>query len=160
MARPPIPLGSWGEISRWPVATDAKGKPTKYKAQARFRDADGHLRPVSAYGKTRTAAERALLKKLQDRARTGHSDGLTAMHKIGVLIDRSPTERGDPHAQRRRPAAARRHRDRRQSGKPARPLVLRPALRRPRPMAPARIRVLRPASLRDHRPGDGGVLAQ
>jgi hypothetical protein len=42
---------------------------------------------VSAFGKTKTAAERALLKKLQDRARTNQSGDLTAMHKINYLLD-------------------------------------------------------------------------
>ncbi|NUR99167.1 MAG: helix-turn-helix domain-containing protein [Kribbellaceae bacterium] len=42
---------------------------------------------MSAFGKTKTAAERALLKKLQDRARTNQSGELTAMHKINHLLD-------------------------------------------------------------------------
>ncbi|MFB6718904.1 tyrosine-type recombinase/integrase [Kribbella sp. NPDC056345] len=87
MARPTIPRGSWGTISTWPTKTDAKGKAVQHKAQAKFRDMDGHIRPVSAYGPTKTAAERSLLKKLQDRTRTGHSNDLTAMHKIDALID-------------------------------------------------------------------------
>ncbi|MEV6894793.1 helix-turn-helix domain-containing protein [Kribbella sp. NPDC051137] len=82
-----MPIGSWGQISTWVAETDDKGKPTKHKSQARFRDHDGRLRPVSAYGKTRTAAERALLKKLQDRANTSRSGELTAMHKINHLLD-------------------------------------------------------------------------
>lgn len=53
MARPPLPIGSWGEISTWVVQTDDQDKPTKYKSQARYRDHDGHVRPVSAYGKTK-----------------------------------------------------------------------------------------------------------
>lgn len=87
MPRPPLPIGSWGEISTWIVQTDDKGKSIKYKSQARFRDHDGRVRPVSAYGKTKTAAERALLKKLQDRTKTSQSGELTAMHKISHLID-------------------------------------------------------------------------
>ncbi|GAA3112996.1 integrase [Kribbella aluminosa] len=88
MARPPLPLGTWGEIATWAVQTDDNGKVVKHKSQARFRDHDGRVRPVSAFGKTKTASERALLKKLQDRARTGkHAGELTAMHKINDLID-------------------------------------------------------------------------
>ncbi|MGW7680624.1 helix-turn-helix domain-containing protein [Kribbella sp. NPDC054772] len=87
MAKPPIPLGSWGEISPWVKDTDTNGKPTKYKSQAKFRDHDGHVRQVSAYSKTKTAAERALLKKLQERAKTNQSGELTAMHKINHLLD-------------------------------------------------------------------------
>ncbi|GAA2812003.1 helix-turn-helix domain-containing protein [Kribbella solani] len=87
MAKPPIPLGSWGEISTWVTSTDDKGKPIKYKSQAKFRDHDGRVRQVSAYSKTKTAAERALLKKLQDRARTNQSGELTAMYKVNRLLD-------------------------------------------------------------------------
>ena len=82
-----MPIGSWGEISTWIAGTDDEGNPTKYKSQARFRDHDGHVRLVSAYAKTKTAAGKALLKKLQDRAKTGHSGDLTAMHKLTHLLD-------------------------------------------------------------------------
>jgi integrase len=56
-------------------------------SKARIRDHDGHVRPVTAVGSTKTAAERALLKKLQDRAKTNQSGELTAMHKITHLLD-------------------------------------------------------------------------
>lgn len=42
---------------------------------------------MSAFGWTKTAAERAVLKKVQDRAKTGQSGDLTAMHKINHLLD-------------------------------------------------------------------------
>ena len=87
MARPPLPIGSWGEISTWVVQTDDEDKPTKYKSQARYRDHDGHVRPVSAYGKNKTAARQSLLKKLQDRTKTGPGGDLTAIHKINHLLD-------------------------------------------------------------------------
>ncbi|MEU4292754.1 helix-turn-helix domain-containing protein [Kribbella sp. NPDC026596] len=87
MPRAPLPIGTWGAISTWVVQTDDKGQAVKHKSQARFRDHDGRLRPVSAYGTTKTAAERALLKKLQDRAKTNQSGELTAMHKINHLLD-------------------------------------------------------------------------
>jgi hypothetical protein len=69
------------------MKTDDKGRPISYKSQARFRGHDGRVRPVSAYGKNKTAAERALLKKLQDRSKTSQSGELTAMHKISHLLD-------------------------------------------------------------------------
>jgi hypothetical protein len=80
MARPPLPIGSWGRISSRVLEIDENGKPVKVRAKANFRDHDGHVRDVTAYGKTATAAESALLKKLQDRAKTGQSGELTAMH--------------------------------------------------------------------------------
>jgi hypothetical protein len=87
MAKPPIPIGSWGEISTWVAKTDDRGRPVKYKSQAKFRDHDGHVRQVSTFSKTKTGAERALLNKLQDRAKTNRSGELTAMHKINHLLD-------------------------------------------------------------------------
>ncbi|TCO15751.1 phage integrase family protein [Kribbella steppae] len=87
MPRPPLPIGTWGQISTWAAKTDHNGRPISHKSQAEFRDHDGHVRLVSAFGKNKTAAERALLKKLQDRAKTNQSGELTAMHKISHLID-------------------------------------------------------------------------
>ena len=57
--------------------TDDKGKASKYKSQAKFRDHDRHIRQVSAYSKTKTAAERTLLKKLRSRANTNQSGELS-----------------------------------------------------------------------------------
>jgi len=87
MSRPPLPIGTWGKIHTRIEKTDDKGKPLTYRSAAKFRDHDGHVRPVTAYGKNKTAAERALLKKLQDRSKTNQSGELTAMHKISHLID-------------------------------------------------------------------------
>lgn len=87
MSRPPLPIGTWGSISTRVAKTDEKGKPVSYLSKANFRDHDGHVRDVTAFGKTKTAAERAVLKKLQDRAKTNQSGELTAMHKINHLLD-------------------------------------------------------------------------
>jgi integrase len=87
MPRHPLPIGTWGRISTSIERTDEKGKPVSYRSKARFRDHDDHVRPVTAFGKNKTTAERALLQKLQDRARTNQSGELTAMHKIDHLID-------------------------------------------------------------------------
>lgn len=86
MARPPLQIGSWGEISTWIVQTDDDGDPTKYKSQARYRDHDGHVRPVSAYAKTKAASKRALLTKLQHRAKTSQAGVLTAMHRVADAV--------------------------------------------------------------------------
>jgi hypothetical protein len=83
----PLPIGSWGNISTRIEKTDAKGKPVTYLSKAGIRDHDGHVRPVTAVGTTKTAGERNLLKKLQDRAKANQSGALTAMHKIAQLID-------------------------------------------------------------------------
>jgi len=87
MPRHPLPIGTWGRISTSIERTDENGKPVSYRSKARFRDHDGHVRPVTAFGKNKTTAERALLQKLQDRAKTNQSGELTAMHKITHLLD-------------------------------------------------------------------------
>jgi integrase len=87
MSRPPLPVGTWGSISTCVERIDAKGKPVRYLSKANFRDHDGHVRDVTAFGKNKSAAERALLKKLQDRAKANQSGELTAMHKINHLLD-------------------------------------------------------------------------
>ena len=45
MARPPLPIGTWGSISTSVERTDDKGKPAAYRAKAKFRDRDGYVRP-------------------------------------------------------------------------------------------------------------------
>src|SRR5690242_3136581 len=86
MPRPPLPIGSWGRISTAVMKTDERGKPLSYRAKAKFRDHDGQLRDVSAYGKTSSASERALLKKLQDRSRNSQAGDLTAMDRIAKAV--------------------------------------------------------------------------
>ncbi len=62
--RPPLPIGTWGSISRVKVG------PKKWVARTRFRDYDGKTRQVERYAETATAAERALKEALRDRQRT------------------------------------------------------------------------------------------
>lgn len=64
MARPPLPLGTWGKITRTEIS------PGRWRARAKYRDFDGVTRPVERFadGKTGAAAERALVEALRDRA--------------------------------------------------------------------------------------------
>jgi len=97
VARPPLPLGTYGSISRTAVERirlPGAGKyrvvglvtidrrhyrpedterltpvtPTAFVARARFRDFDGHTRKVEAWGTSGAAAERALILSLADRS--------------------------------------------------------------------------------------------
>ena len=56
MPRPPLPIGTWGEISTRATKTNKNGKPLKHLAHAKFRDHDGKVRPVTATGTTKFAA--------------------------------------------------------------------------------------------------------
>jgi integrase len=61
MARPPLPLGTWGTINT------EKIRDGSYRALTRFRDTDGHTRRVTATGPSKAAAERALRDVLGTR---------------------------------------------------------------------------------------------
>jgi integrase len=90
MARPPLPIGSWGEIrtyyrhdGRWrPENTlPAHLTPTAWKACAQFRDFDGKTRQVERTGSTKAKATRALHDHLKDRA-GNHTATLTASSRV------------------------------------------------------------------------------
>jgi integrase len=95
MPRPPLPIGTWGRIRTQVVKTNEKGKAVSHRAQAKYRDHDGQTRLVSAFGKTKTAAETNLLKKLKERAKTSLAGQLTAMHKIRHAIELWETKFAD-----------------------------------------------------------------
>ena len=61
MARPPLPIGSWGRVMRTQVEVGV------WEARARFRDFDGITRQVRRRAKTGAAAERALVSELTER---------------------------------------------------------------------------------------------
>ena len=82
MARPPLPLGTWGTI------TTQKIRDGSYRALTRFRDTDGNTRRVTATGPSKAAAERAL----RDAARLTN-DPATPTTRSGRANDHPvPTE--------------------------------------------------------------------
>ncbi|MFC0097455.1 tyrosine-type recombinase/integrase [Micromonospora marina] len=78
MARPPLPIGTWGAIR-----TEKLG-PNRYCARTRFRDHDGRTRDVEATDATGPAAIRALKVKLRDRV-TPNDDEITRDTHVSVL---------------------------------------------------------------------------
>jgi integrase len=62
MARPPLPLGTYGKIKTWQESG-------AWLARAQFRDFDGAVRPVKRSGKTKAAAIRKLKAALAERQR-------------------------------------------------------------------------------------------
>lgn len=78
MARPPLPIGTWGAIR-----TEKLG-PNRYCARTRFRDHDGKTRDVEATDTTGPAAIRALKVKLRDRV-TPNDDEITRDTHVSVL---------------------------------------------------------------------------
>src|SRR4051795_10410021 len=80
MARPPLPIGTWGNIRVEKLGAN------RYCARARFRDYDGKTRDVEATGTTGPAAVRALKEKLRDRV-TPNDDEITRETRVGALAD-------------------------------------------------------------------------
>ncbi|WP_102160098.1 tyrosine-type recombinase/integrase [Zhihengliuella halotolerans] len=78
MARNPLEIGHHGKISRRELSAGV------WRASCRFRDSDGVTRQVTATGKTGAAAERALLRALDNRT-NGTSDRLTVKSKVSDL---------------------------------------------------------------------------
>jgi integrase len=80
MARPPLPIGTWGKIR-----TEKLG-PNRYCARTRFRDHDGKTRDVEATDTTGPAAIRALKVKLRDRV-TPNDDEITRETHVSTLAN-------------------------------------------------------------------------
>jgi hypothetical protein len=87
MPRKPLPLGSWGKIRTYVAHTNEKGKADSYRAMAGYRDFDGHVRQVEAYGKTSSAAENNLQTKLKERSQLGRSGMLTSLTRFSFAAD-------------------------------------------------------------------------
>src|SRR5262245_42228007 len=64
MPRPPLPVGTMGEIRVYPAASG------KFCAIANYRDFDGRTRRVERVGKTETAARNRLKEACRDRGRS------------------------------------------------------------------------------------------
>src|SRR4051812_1064080 len=87
MARAPLELGTWGRVWVGPEGTPRKGKPASYRARAMYRDFDGVTREVVARGRTRSAAEANLLRKLRERAAARHGGSLKSTDRFSVAAD-------------------------------------------------------------------------
>jgi integrase len=87
VGRPPLPIGTWGLIRTYPIGEDAKGKPLRHRALARYRDFDGVTRLVQASGRTATQASQNLRMQLQGRALAGRRGELTGMTRFSDAAD-------------------------------------------------------------------------
>lgn len=80
MARPELPVGTWGKIR-----TERLG-PKRFRARTRFRDYDGKTRDVEATDTTGPAAIRALKVKLRDRSAPSN-DEITRDTRVTKLAE-------------------------------------------------------------------------
>lgn len=97
MGRPQLPLGTYGKIRCYPHGPS-------FRAQTRFRDYDGVTRTVAKSGKTKAAAERALVTALRDRAHFDGGNTITPNTRLSIVAEmywaeiedspRSPSTKG------------------------------------------------------------------
>ena len=81
MARPPLPVGTYGKIKIYEVG------PRRFRARTRYRDYDGVTRPVERVGSSRTTAENNLKEALRDRGRTALDGEITADTKVTAVAE-------------------------------------------------------------------------
>lgn len=79
IGRPPLPIGSHGEISYEHVG------PSRYLARARYRQRDGRTVRVSRAGQTKSEARQRLLAALVEQQQTGAD--LTAVTRVETLVE-------------------------------------------------------------------------
>lgn len=81
MPRPPLPIGTYGEIT---FSVSPSGS---HVARASFRDFDGVTRPVARTGRTPAIARNKLLTALQERTSPNTSSGLTAESRFAAAAE-------------------------------------------------------------------------
>lgn len=79
MGRPPLPVGTWGNIRTEKITGG-------YRARARFRDYDGRTRDVERTGKTMGAARAALTADLVSRTAPA-GDEITASSRLQFVAE-------------------------------------------------------------------------
>lgn len=102
MSRPPLAIGTYGNISRKELASG------RWQAETRYRDHDGITRKVRAHGATGPKAENALKEAIRDRKHGAGSDLLTPDSTVKELltqwltdVDRSDRAQSTKKAYRR-----------------------------------------------------------
>lgn len=78
MGRPPLPLGTWGNIRRTQLG------PKWWMADTLFRDFDGQTRRVERRGASAAKAETALKEYLLTRSRAGRVGEVTPETAFGM----------------------------------------------------------------------------
>jgi integrase len=81
MSRPPLPVGTYGEIRCYRLG------PERFRAIANYRDYDGVTRPVERVGKSEAKAKARLKEAFRDRARQSGGDEIHGRTKLSVVAD-------------------------------------------------------------------------
>jgi hypothetical protein len=82
-----LPIGTWGKIRTYIKATDHRGKPTRVRAVADYRDFDGRTRRVEAHGRTPMDATNRLRQKLKERSDKSRGGELTGLHRFSEAAE-------------------------------------------------------------------------
>lgn len=80
MPRPPLPIGTYGNITTHAV-------PGGFRATARFRDHDGVTRKVEKNGATAAIAKNRLRDELRDRVAAGQPDDISGDSRFSAVAD-------------------------------------------------------------------------
>ena len=107
MARPPLPLGTMGEICCYSLGNG------RVRAIANFRDYDGITRRVERVGRSESQARNRLKEACRDRGRTDTAADITPTTKVSALAEEWFSEiRVAVEVGERSPGTGRAYRDR------------------------------------------------
>src|SRR4051794_35669451 len=81
MARPPLPVGTMGEIRVYRLNSN------RYRAIANFRDYDGRTRRVERVGRTESQARARLKDACRDRGRTDSVSDITPDTTVAAVAE-------------------------------------------------------------------------
>lgn len=81
MARPSLPLGTWGKVRQHKLPHGG------YRAIAHYRDYDGVTRPVERSAATPAVARNRLLEALRDRERISRDGAITSETKVSAVAE-------------------------------------------------------------------------
>jgi integrase len=79
MARPPLPVGTYGKIKIYELG------PRRFRARAKYRDYDGITRPVERVGTSREQTANRLREAFRDRGRTTTDGDITPDTRIAAV---------------------------------------------------------------------------
>ena len=86
MARPPLPLGTWGDIRVYPASRDEDGTPTGYRARTLYRGHDGSVREITRLGPSKVKATGRLKEALNELGSQSSQDDLRSTDRFAKAL--------------------------------------------------------------------------
>ncbi|MGI8310567.1 site-specific integrase [Saccharopolyspora hattusasensis] len=81
MGRPPLALGTYGEIRCYQLG------PKKWRARTKYRDYDGKVHDVERVGQSKVAAKENLRAALRDRSRAAVGEEVASTTKLDIVAE-------------------------------------------------------------------------